>query len=130
MVTSGMLYLDLVLILPTIRSKHSSRALCRVGAQSTKSVFGELLSLSHSFIRCSANPEDLDGESTWRTRQHSDAIVEELELGVLWHEYGLVGDIVVCIFFIPFLFLFPFRSATIWSVIYWHVITWRSEIPS
>jgi hypothetical protein len=30
-----------------------------------------------------------------RTREHSNTIVEELELGVLWDEYGLVGDIVV-----------------------------------
>ncbi|KAF8488764.1 hypothetical protein F5888DRAFT_1796301 [Russula emetica] len=44
--------------------------------------------------KCTARPDDLDGESTQRTRQHSDVIVEELELGVLWHEYGLVGDIV------------------------------------
>ena len=61
------------------------------------SIFGLIASFSFC-IRCSANPEDLDGELTRRTRQHSDAIVEELELGVLWHEYGLVGDIVVCIF--------------------------------
>ncbi|KAF8488275.1 hypothetical protein F5888DRAFT_1796370 [Russula emetica] len=44
--------------------------------------------------KCTARPDDLDGESTRRTRQHSDVIVEELELGVLWHEYRLVGDIV------------------------------------
>lgn len=56
--------------------------------------------MSFSFcVRCTGRPDDLDGESTRRTRQHSDAIVEELELGVLWHEYGLVGDIVVRILF-------------------------------
>jgi hypothetical protein len=29
-------------------------------------------------------------------------LVEEFELGVLWDEYGLVGDIIVCILFILF----------------------------
>jgi hypothetical protein len=56
-----------------------------------------------SYLRCTARPDDLDGESTRRTREHSDTIVEELELGVLWDEYGLVGDIVVR-FFVPFPF--------------------------
>jgi hypothetical protein len=38
-------------------------------------------------------------------------LVEELELGTLWDEYGLVGDLVVCIvlsFFIHYLFVLPF----------------------
>jgi hypothetical protein len=57
-------------------------------------------------------PDDLDGESTRRTRAHSDTIVEELELGVLWDEYGLVGDIVV-----RFSFHFHFVPATCWHII-------------
>jgi len=32
-----------------------------------------------------------------RCREHSNALVEMLELGVLWDEYGLVGDVVVCV---------------------------------
>ena len=28
--------------------------------------------------------------------EHIEALVSELELGVLWDEYGLVGDLVVC----------------------------------
>ena len=30
-----------------------------------------------------------------RSRQHTELLVKELELGVLWQEYGLVGDVVV-----------------------------------
>ncbi len=30
-----------------------------------------------------------------RCREHTEALVEALELGVLWDEYGLVGDVVV-----------------------------------
>ena len=42
-----------------------------------------------------ARPEDLDGEGGRRSREHTELLVNELELGVLWDEYGLVGDIVV-----------------------------------
>jgi hypothetical protein len=49
-----------------------------------------------------------NGEGIRRCRKHTEALVEELELGVLWDEYGLVGDVVVNQFlFLPFLFLFP-----------------------
>ncbi|KAL6297966.1 hypothetical protein BKA93DRAFT_820601 [Sparassis latifolia] len=38
---------------------------------------------------------NLDGPGYgWRCREHTELLVEELELGVLWDEYGLVGDIV------------------------------------
>lgn len=30
-----------------------------------------------------------------RCREHMDALVEALELGALWDDYGLVGDLVV-----------------------------------
>jgi hypothetical protein len=38
---------------------------------------------------------DLDRPSPRRCQEHTEALVEELELGILWDEYGLVGDIVV-----------------------------------
>lgn len=126
MVTSGESYLGLVHISPTIRSKHFLRASCRVGVRSKQLSF-QIVALSFSFcVRCTAKHNDLDGESTLRTRQHSDAIVEELELGTLWYEYGLVGDIVVRI---SSSFLFPFRSANICPVdsSCWRVTPWRSK---
>lgn len=30
-----------------------------------------------------------------RCREHTEVLVEALELGVLWDDYGLVGDLVV-----------------------------------
>ena len=47
-------------------------------------------------IRCTAHQDDLDGGGGRRSRDHTELLVSELELGVLWDEYGLVGDIVVC----------------------------------
>jgi hypothetical protein len=49
------------------------------------------------FIRCIAPPDDLDRkpEAARRCKAHTELLVENLELGVLWDEYGLVGDVVV-----------------------------------
>jgi hypothetical protein len=38
---------------------------------------------------------DLDGEGGRRSREHTDLLVETLDLGTLWEGYGIVGDIVV-----------------------------------
>lgn len=50
--------------------------------------------------RCTAPADGLD-EGTYgrRSRDHTEMLVEEFELGVLWDEYGLIGDVVVRIFF-------------------------------
>ncbi|KAG2116986.1 uncharacterized protein F5147DRAFT_742855 [Suillus discolor] len=52
--------------------------------------------------KCTAPADGLD-EGTYgrRSRNHTKVLVEEFELGVLWDEYGLVGDIV------PFTNYFP-----------------------
>ncbi len=47
------------------------------------------------FFRCTANRTDLDGEGGRRSREHTELLVNEFELGTLWDEYGLVGDIIV-----------------------------------
>jgi hypothetical protein len=52
--------------------------------------------------RCTARPENLDGPSTLRRREHTDALVETFELGTLWDDYGIVGDIVVSSFLIGY----------------------------
>lgn len=39
--------------------------------------------------------DEPDTLGTRRTRAHIELLVTELELGVLWEDYGLVGDIVV-----------------------------------
>ena len=49
--------------------------------------------------RCTGPLNKPDSEGGRRTRELTDLLVDELELGILWDEYGLVGDIVVIIFF-------------------------------
>ncbi|KAG2110399.1 uncharacterized protein F5147DRAFT_745329 [Suillus discolor] len=52
--------------------------------------------------KCTALADGLDnGTYGRRSRDHTEVLVEEFELGVLWDEYGLVGDIV------PFTNYFP-----------------------
>ncbi|KAG2337208.1 hypothetical protein BDR05DRAFT_978582 [Suillus weaverae] len=52
--------------------------------------------------KCTTPADSLnDGTYGWRSRDHTEVLVEEFELGVLWDEYGLVGDIV------PFTNYFP-----------------------
>jgi hypothetical protein len=48
------------------------------------------------FFRCTAPANDLDsGQHVRRSQPHTELLVEEFELGTLWDEYGLVGDVVV-----------------------------------
>ncbi|GBE78451.1 hypothetical protein SCP_0113400 [Sparassis crispa] len=45
--------------------------------------------------KCTARNTNLDGnDSGRRSTQHTELLVETFELGILWDEYGLVGDIV------------------------------------
>ena len=47
---------------------------------------------------CTANRNDLDNPTrrrVLRNRDHTEAAVRSFELGELWQEYGIVGDIVV-----------------------------------
>jgi hypothetical protein len=57
--------------------------------------------LSSSYCKsdslCSCTAKDLSVvDSGRRSREHTEALVSEFELGALWDEYGLVGDLVVC----------------------------------
>jgi hypothetical protein len=57
--------------------------------------------------RCTAWPHDFDNPGLRHCQEHTEALVEALELGELWDNYGLVGDIIVRISFNVFnLFLF------------------------
>jgi hypothetical protein len=48
--------------------------------------------------RCTAPANDLDSSHhAHRSQAHTELLVEEFELGMLWDKYRLVGDIVVCL---------------------------------
>src|ERR1700722_11763438 len=79
----------------TILNKPSWPVSYKVGARSESSFYFCFL-IMKCIIRCMASAKNLDGGyATRRCREHMDLLVEELELGILWDEYGLVGDIIV-----------------------------------
>ena len=45
-----------------------------------------------------ARNKDLDSEALYRCQEHTNLLVEEIDLGILWDEYGIVGDLVVTLF--------------------------------
>ena len=69
---------------------------CIVQGWCPKCVLDELYGCKLSIFRCTANLNVLDHCGGRRSRDHTELLVSELELGVLWDEYGLVGDVVVC----------------------------------
>ena len=48
------------------------------------------------FFRCTAMPDDLDGEHGRRTRKFTETILDTLGSKMLWDEYGIDSNILVC----------------------------------
>ena len=64
-----------------------------------------------SLSRCTAPVGNLDGERyPPRSKEHTELISAEFELGQLWDEYGLIGDVVVIIYLFILIFLLIFHS--------------------
>lgn len=47
------------------------------------------------FVRCTVKLKDIDEEGVPRSYEHREVLVEEFELGEVWHDYGIIGDVVV-----------------------------------
>ena len=75
------------------------------------------------YIRCLAPPNNLDRrpEYAHRCKEHTELLVECLELGVLWDEYGLVGDVVVCSMPVNF-FLKSISSCSIFFLLFLFIL--------
>jgi hypothetical protein len=49
-------------------------------------------------FRCTAPGTDLDsGQHGRRSQKHTELLVKMFELGDLWDQYGLVGDVIVSV---------------------------------
>jgi hypothetical protein len=55
--------------------------------------------LAYFDSRCTALPENLDGEGGLRTETHSALLVQAFSLKEVWTNFGIVGDVTVCISF-------------------------------
>lgn len=115
MVIFVMLSMVLALTLPTIRSKPCSRALFRDGVLGlSSSLLSTLPWIAHCSFRCTANPRhSFEGDSNIRCQKHTDFLVEHFGLGVLWDEYGIVGDVTVS---------FPCVRRDAFSVVWYYII--------
>ena len=99
MTTFAELSMGLAHTLVTIPNRWNLPVLFRAGAQS------KYLVICTSYVqclpfscRCTAPVDNLDGG--WHppcSKEHTEIISAKFELGQLWDEYGLIGDIVVSI---------------------------------
>lgn len=49
------------------------------------------------YIRCDATPDDLDGPGSHRrSHEKTDFLIKTFDPGILWDEFGIRSDIVVC----------------------------------
>jgi hypothetical protein len=42
-----------------------------------------------------ARNKDLDADALYHCQDHTHLLVEDIDLGLLWDEYGIVGDLVI-----------------------------------
>src|ERR1700728_2973579 len=67
----------------------------------------------HLFLRCTAPQSNLHKTEgvTRRCQEHTELLVREFELGLLWDGWDIVGDVVVRLSITQFLFCFCFCFA-------------------
>jgi len=105
--TSDVLYSGWLRILLITRSRPYSRARYKAGVQS-QSIIIPSVCTANNRIRCTARSNKLDSDrhAVLCTREHTNILVDMLELGTLWESYGLVGNIVVRMVIIYLVFVF------------------------
>ncbi|KAN0080179.1 hypothetical protein V8E55_009745 [Tylopilus felleus] len=45
--------------------------------------------------KCMARNKDLDADALYRCQDHTNLLVEDINLGLLWDEYGIVGNLIL-----------------------------------
>lgn len=43
-----------------------------------------------------AKNKHLDADALYRCKEHTNLLVKDIDISVLWDEYGIVGDLIVC----------------------------------
>ena len=47
-----------------------------------------------------ARNKNLDADALYHFQEHTNLLMEDVNLGVLWDEYGIIGDLIVSPFII------------------------------
>ena len=101
MVITVLLSGDLGLTSQITPNKSFSLVLCRVGVPGANILFNTLPIanvVSLSLCRCRALSGQLDGSddaSERRSRAHTDFLCTRCEMGLLYDNYGIIGDVIV-----------------------------------
>lgn len=89
------------------------RLVCKVSLQ----LYVFLFVFADRPIRCLAPGDDLDEAGVLLRRvDHAQTLIEEFELLECWENYGIIGDVVVCVFSF-FSFNHPILFAMYYSVL-------------
>lgn len=78
----------------SITSMHHAQLVCQVPIR----ILCVFFSLNY-VCRCMACNKDLDKDALYRCEEHTNLLIESVEWGVLWNEYGIIGDLVVTLSF-------------------------------
>ena len=110
------------------RSNWPLLVLCSTGVHGMwLTQVGLSIYLLFNFVyRCRALPNNLDGpeSSDRRSRAHTDFLIGKCELSVLYKDYGIIGNVVVCIqtiwiqFFSYSFYFQPFTNDFPWADIH------------
>src|SRR5882724_20497 len=80
----------------TIQNNVFLHVFCKGGAEGESLVFYSSY-LSNQNIWMYGTTQSLDDNVPFpHCWEHSNVLVEMLKLGILWDDYGLIGDVVVC----------------------------------
>ena len=86
--------LDLTLL--TTQNKYGLLALSKTGVQSESAPFFAMLHANH-VCRCDAKPSSLDDPGAHsRSHEKTDFLLKNFNPSILWDEFGIQDDIVVC----------------------------------
>jgi len=78
------------------KSRCCCPASCETGAPSTFLSVSLVSNLDRSAVRCLSLWENLDADSLARCREHTEALVEEFDVDILWDQYSIIGQLIVC----------------------------------
>ena len=95
--TIAAFYGELALISPIIRSKFCWPVLCSIGVAGKYSSCIHLF-FAHNFIHsCQGGKDNLDGPLSRlpRTRDLTEKLITNFQVGTLWDKFGIISDVVV-----------------------------------
>jgi hypothetical protein len=85
-------------ILQTTRNKYGLLVSSRTGVRSESASFvANGMRCANHICRCGAKPSSLDAPGAYsRSHENTDFLLQKFDPGILWDEFGIRDDVVVC----------------------------------